>query len=61
MIVKCSNCDNMLSGEDIVDREVVDYLYECRGELYSELEDVPSGRRDEAVRDDKISIIYECL
>jgi hypothetical protein len=59
MAEKCSNCSTVLFKKDIINTEK-EYSYVCRGEVYDELEDIPSGRRDEAEYCETIIVTYEC-
>jgi len=59
IMAKCSACNETLFEKDIINT-VKEYSYVCRGEAYDELEDVPSGRRDEAEYCEIISVTYGC-
>ena len=59
MAEKCSSCGTVFFKKDIINTEK-EYSYVCRGEAYSELEDVPSERQDEAEYCETVIVIYEC-
>lgn len=59
MAEKCTSCGTSLFKKDIINKEK-EYSYNCRGEVYDELEDVPSQRRDEAEYCETIIMTYEC-